>query len=269
MGELDKARERIAMGHAAGSDAPDHAFLLEAEARLRLAEGDPAGALHSARAAGEHVEGRYGAPRQPRVFEWRRLAAAAAHELGDDALAAELLAPDLDSLRATGPRRQLGAALTVAGLVTRGREGLALLSEAAAVLERSPARLQRAETLLTLGAALRRSGERKAAEQRLYAALELAAETGAALLERRARDELVRLGLRPRRATRTGAASLTPSERRVAELAAEGLTTPQIAQRLYITANTVETHLAHVYRKLGLRGRRQLAQALPEVEEHV
>jgi DNA-binding CsgD family transcriptional regulator len=261
MGKLDAARETIAIGQRAGSDPPDHILLLEAQTRLHLAEGNPAAAMMSAQAAGDEVQGRYRGV-QPRIWEWRRLAALAAHEVGDEDRAGELIAGDLLALRPVGPGRQLGASLTVAGLIAGGQEGLDLLSEAASVLETSPARLQRAETLLALGGALRRAGRRTAAKEPLYAALELGGEIGAVPLEQRARDELVRLGLRPRRAARTGLASLTPSERCVAELAAEGLTTPQIAHRLHVSRNTVETHLGRTYSKLGLAGRGKLHEAL-------
>ena len=55
---------------------------------------------------------------------------------------------------------------------------------------------------------------------------------------------------------------MTASERRVAEMAAEGLSNPEIAQTLYVTRKTVETHLGHVYRKLGISGRVRLARAM-------
>jgi len=57
-------------------------------------------------------------------------------------------------------------------------------------------------------------------------------------------------------------ASLTPSERRIAELAAAGRTNRQIAQELYVTLKTVEGHLAQAYAKLAIPGRGQLAEAL-------
>ena len=59
-----------------------------------------------------------------------------------------------------------------------------------------------------------------------------------------------------------GWASLTPSERRVADLAAEGLTNPAIAAQLFVGVGTVKTHLNHVYAKLGLTNRTELATAV-------
>jgi DNA-binding CsgD family transcriptional regulator/tetratricopeptide (TPR) repeat protein len=268
MGDLDGAERTIGLGQRAGEAAPDHAFLLEALARLELARGDPRAALSTALTAGAVGEQRY-VEEQPRLFEWRRLAALAAYEDGDADRARALIEPDVEALRATGPARQLGAALTVAGTVAGGHDGIELLSEAADLLEASPAQLQQAETLIAFGGALRRAGRRSAAREPLYRALELAAGMGAGSLEVRARDELRRLGLRPRRAERSGVDSLTPSERRVAELATEGLSTPQIAHRLHVTANTVETHLAHIYRKLSISGRSGLSDAFAESSTRV
>ena len=61
---------------------------------------------------------------------------------------------------------------------------------------------------------------------------------------------------------RAGADSLTPSELRIAEMAAGGMSNPQIGQALFITRNTVETHLRHVYQKLGIRRREDIAETL-------
>ena len=59
-------------------------------------------------------------------------------------------------------------------------------------------------------------------------------------------------------------AELTPAERRVVELAADGLTNKQIAQTLFVSVRTVEVHLKHAYTKLGVRSRAQLAHRLAE-----
>ncbi|HJZ34783.1 MAG TPA: LuxR C-terminal-related transcriptional regulator, partial [Solirubrobacterales bacterium] len=142
-----------------------------------------------------------------------------------------------------------------------------LLREAVEVLSTSAARLPRARAALELGVAERAAGERDRAEETLRAALELADEIGAPALVAIAREELRALGLRPRRAARSGVDALTPSERRVADLAAQGLSTPQIAHRLFITRKTVESHLGQAYRKLGISGRPELAPALGEPAE--
>ena len=89
---------------------------------------------------------------------------------------------------------------------------------------------------------------------------------GARALAAEARAELLITGARPRRARISGIESLTASERRVAQLAAQGLTNRQIAQALFVSHPTVVTHLSHVYQKLNLSSREQLAGALGEVD---
>jgi DNA-binding CsgD family transcriptional regulator len=82
------------------------------------------------------------------------------------------------------------------------------------------------------------------------------------LLARRARRELHAAGARPRRDALSGIDALTPAEHRVATLAAQGCSNPEIAQRLYITRRTVETHLTHAYQKLDITARAQLPARL-------
>jgi len=109
---------------------------------------------------------------------------------------------------------------------------------------------------------LRRAGQRAQAREHLRRAVELATICGAAPLAARAETELLATGARPRRIPLSGVESLTPSERRVAELAAHGPTNREIAQALFVTQRTVEVHLTSVFRKLDIRSRSQLAAAL-------
>ncbi len=95
----------------------------------------------------------------------------------------------------------------------------------------------------------------------------LAHRCGAIVLERRALAELESSGAKPRRFVLSGVDSLTPAERRVATLAADGLSNPEIAQTLYVTRKTVETHLGHVCGKLEIPGRGELADALCETSQ--
>jgi DNA-binding NarL/FixJ family response regulator len=139
---------------------------------------------------------------------------------------------------------------------------LALLDEAVGVLDGSPAQLARAEALGELGAALRRARRDVDARAPLREALDLARRCGAAGLAKTAFDELAATGERVRRWTPIGAESLTPSQRRVAELAAGGMTNRQIAQTLFLTVKTIESHLAAAYDTLGIRSRAELAAAL-------
>jgi DNA-binding CsgD family transcriptional regulator len=183
--------------------------------------------------------------------------------LGDRARARELAESELSDARAFGGRRALGIALRVAGLAAGATAGVRLLTESVTTLRESPALLERAKSLTELGAALRRAGQRSAARPPLTEALDLAASCGARPLAERARAELTAAGGRPRRERSHGAQALTPSELRVARLAANGYTNRQIAYSLYVTPKTVETHLAHTYTKLGISDRGELPEALP------
>jgi DNA-binding NarL/FixJ family response regulator len=171
---------------------------------------------------------------------------------------------ELERARAWGAPSAIGAALRVRGLLESGADGIALLEEAIGVLASSPVALERVRALVDYGAALRRANRRAAARAPLHEALEAARRGGALALARRAHEELAATGERLRPLLPTGAGSLTPSERRVAELAAEGLTNRQIAQTLFLTVKTVEGHLSHVYRKLDIPSRRELGPALSE-----
>src|SRR5207237_6268843 len=85
---------------------------------------------------------------------------------------------------------------------------------------------------------------------------------GAKPLAEHAHTELLATGARPRRLVLSGLEALTPSERRVAEMAADGLSNRDIAQALFVTPKTVEVHLSNAYRKLEISSRSQLPDAL-------
>jgi DNA-binding CsgD family transcriptional regulator len=146
--------------------------------------------------------------------------------------------------------------------VVGGQRGEARLREAIELLGRADARLERARALTELGALLRRANRRREARAYLREALDVAHRAGARPLASRAEIELRATGARPRRLVLGGLESLTASERRVAELAGEGLTNREIAQSLFVTARTVEGHLTSVFRKLGLNSREQLATVM-------
>jgi DNA-binding CsgD family transcriptional regulator len=235
-----------------------------ARARLRLAQGRAADALADFQACDALFSAdAWGMPiRDTGYVHARSGAALALLRLGHRQHAGQLASAELADVRVFGAPRALGIALRAAGLARGGTEGLALLRESAAALDGSPALLERARSLAELGSALRRDGQRAAARDPLARALELAARCGARPLAARALDELRAAGARPRRPWRTGVDALTPSELRVARLAAEGRSNREIAGELYVTLKAVEGHLARVYAKLGIDGRGQLADAL-------
>jgi DNA-binding CsgD family transcriptional regulator/tetratricopeptide (TPR) repeat protein len=162
---------------------------------------------------------------------------------------------------------QVARASRTAAAVREGAEAVDVLEEAAASLGGSPVNLERARVLADLGAALRREGRRVEAREPLREAFQLARRCGAAGLAKRANAELQATGVKVRRYTPIGVESLTPSERRVAELAASGMTNRQIAQSLFVTVKTVEAHLSGAYDKLDIDSRRELPDALAEPPE--
>jgi class 3 adenylate cyclase/DNA-binding CsgD family transcriptional regulator len=260
-GESDDARKLVqAAGVGPTMETYAQTGLFEVRARMRLAAGDHARALADLVELGGFL-GALGI-RNPALSSWRSLAALASLGLGRKDEALRYAGAELDLSREWGSPRVLGESLIAAGLVEGGDDGLALLQEAVAVLEPSEARLEHARALVELGSALRRANRRSDAREPLRLGRELATLCGAAPLAERAETELLATGARPRRIALSGAESLTPSERRVAQMAADGRTNREIAQALFVTPKTVEVHLSSAYRKLDIASRTQLAAAL-------
>ena len=134
---------------------------------------------------------------------------------------------------------------------------LARFEEALAQHERAGMPFERARTLLAQGIALRHARRRRDARETIEEARAAFASLGAALWEQKAAAELGQIGGR-----RAAGDELTPAEARVAELVAEGLSNKEAAAALFLTERTVEFHLTHVYRKLGVRSRSELARRL-------
>jgi DNA-binding CsgD family transcriptional regulator len=235
-------------------------FFQLARARLRLEQHRHDDAIRELRSLGDNIEALQ--IENSAFYDWRPYLALALHAAGrrDEALSVALEA--LDRARAWGARQSIGAALRALGLVEGGASGEKLLREAVEVLRDSQWRLEYAKALVELGAALRRGNKRADSRDLLRQGLELAHKLGASALEERAQTELSATGARPRRLMLSGLESLTPSERRVAEMAAENLTNKDIAQALFVTPKTVEVHLSSVYRKLEISSRAQLPDAL-------
>jgi DNA-binding NarL/FixJ family response regulator len=119
---------------------------------------------------------------------------------------------------------------------------------------------ERARTLLVLGQVHRRAKRKRLAKEALTAALDIFENVHSELWAERTRTELQRV------ATRQAPATLTPTERQIAQLAADGLTNKLIAARMFVSAKTVEANLSRVYRKLGISARTQLGRALTEAQ---
>ncbi len=235
-------------------------WVLARRGRLRALRGDPEAGFGDLLEAGRRYAS-WGVV-NPAEARWRSDAALIKLSLGDGRGAVELAEEEVGLARRFGAPRALGTALRVRGLVEGGEGGLSLLEEAVAVLGGSIGRLEHAHALIDLGAALRRANRRAEARDPLREGLALARRCGAVPLAERAYEELLATGARPRKIIRSGVDELTPSERRVARMAADGMQNKEIAQALFVTVRTVETHLRHAYQKLEVASRRDLAGAL-------
>ncbi|MBV9810717.1 MAG: helix-turn-helix transcriptional regulator [Solirubrobacterales bacterium] len=236
------------------------AFVLEARGRLRIAQGRLRAGLGDLRDAGQRWK-RLDCD-TPVASRWREDAALALARLGEPDEARQLAAEQLDLAQATGLPRAIGAATRAAGAIAPRTDAIPLLREAVALLGQTSAPLELAKAQIELGAALRRDGHRIEAREHLRRGLELAHRAAAAPLAERAREELLAAGGRPRKPVFTGIDALTASELRVARLAAEGRTNREIAESLFLTQRTVETHLRHVFQKLDIARREELPQQL-------
>ncbi len=157
------------------------------------------------------------------------------------------------------PSRRRSAALLAAA---RGDLGGAAAAFDRALLahDRLPMPFERGRTLLAKGRLHRRRKEKRLADETLRAALDVFEELGAAVWADSARAELARVGRRPRAPD-----ELTATERRVAELAATGLSSREIAERAFLAPKTVGNVLGRVYEKLGIHSRAELGARMASV----
>jgi DNA-binding CsgD family transcriptional regulator len=227
--------------------------LLEARGHLRAAQGRADEALADFLAAGARA-GRL--LDHPGLVPWRPAAAMALRRLGRLREARDVADEAVLLARRFAAPRALGTALRARGLAD---DSVETLREAVDVLAGTPARLEHARATVDLGAALRRANCRTDARKHLEHGMHEAHACGAGALVARAREELTACGARPRRPATTGWDALTPSERRIVQLARDGLSNREIAQTLFVTTKTVETHLGAAYRKLGISRRTELA----------
>ena len=260
-GDLDEAERTLdpVAADLAGRAVTAH-VLRHSRGRVRFAQRRFGEALGDFRAAGEITIG--GLAPSPCYLPWRSDAALTVLALGEPDAARRLSDEEVELARSFGAPRALGVALRAAGLVAGGQRGEVLLREAIAVLAGPDNRLEHARTQADLGAVLHRRNHLADARRLLRQAVDTAHHLGAVALVRQAETDLRATGAKPRRVRLTGLEALTARERRIAELAADGLTNREIAQTLFVTDRTVEGHLTNVFTKLGVRSRTSLPAAL-------
>jgi DNA-binding CsgD family transcriptional regulator len=260
-GDLGQARElaerscELADLHAARLQAPPAVLGL-----VEFWSGDTGAAVARFAAADEIVGAADGV--EPAMTWWRAEQVEALLELGlvDDAVTR------LDAWEAVARRLDRDWALAhvtrCRGLVASARgdveQALSLLTEAVGRHEAAGDPFSRARALLALGVARRRARQKRPARDAIEEARAGFEELGAAGWAERAREELGTIG------GRTRSEGLTAAERRVADLVAEGRTNAEVAAALFLAERTVASHLTHVYAKLGVRSRTELARKLAE-----
>jgi DNA-binding CsgD family transcriptional regulator len=257
LGQLDRARELAELSRELTHAQP--VFLAGQEAVLGLVaawSGKPGEAIARFAAADD---ARYGAGvRDPSDFWWRADYAVALLEVGRIADAVNLLERwEADAARLRR-ERVLAQLVRCRGLVAAARgeleEAQTLLGQAVRLGQAVGDPFGRGQALLALGIVARRSRKKRASREAIEAALEAFTTMGAAGWAEKARAELGRIGGRTREEGLTGA------ERRVAALVAQGRTNREVAAALFLSEPTVVTHMTHVYAKLGVRSRAELAR---------
>jgi DNA-binding CsgD family transcriptional regulator len=257
-GELDDARELVARGRELAGRRQE-GYLAWIEAVLGLvnrAGGDPDAAIaHFAAAVAIAQACGW---REPALLWWRADFAEALLDVGrvDDAV--ELLDAWEPDARRLARDRVLAHVTRCRGLVAGARGdidlALATLEQAVGQADAVTDPFGRARALLALGVTRRRARQKRGAREAIAAALAGFESLGEVVWTKRARAELGRIGGRRREE------GLPPAERRVAALVAEGRTNREVAAALMLGERTVETHLSHVYVKLGVRSRTELAR---------
>jgi DNA-binding CsgD family transcriptional regulator len=259
--EVDEATTALALSERAGSGSGRSAWREAAHGIIAVRKGDHSVALEAFLACGRRLNELL--VENPVVLPWRSEAGLAAYRLGHPEQARTLISEELRLAERFGAPRALAVARRAAARLDRDH-GVQQLRSAADALQACGAELERARTLVDLGAAIRRSGQPRQARETLREAIRLGSLNGSIAVADLARSELRLAGGRTTQDPQGASHGLTGSERRVAELAVAGHTNRQIADELFVTVKAVEWHLGNVYRKLGIQGRGALAQALTE-----
>jgi DNA-binding CsgD family transcriptional regulator len=196
----------------------------------------------------------------PGKLHWRSRAARCHALLGNETAATRLAEEEVGLARRWGAPRAMSTALAAAGLVALDRDAAI---EAVGVLDGTVAESHRAAALVDLGAVQWKTGATDQADHYLQDGYALARTIGARPVWLRAARYIKHAGGRPDLSRISGASALTAQERAAAGHAASGASNRQIADEMVLTQRTVEQYLTSAYRKLGITGRSQLADALP------
>jgi DNA-binding CsgD family transcriptional regulator len=257
-GDLQAARSLSERGLTLGGDEPVLHMYLGTLGTCDLWSGDPQGAI--ARFAQAEASAAALGMREPVGWEWRPDYVEALLQLGRIDEADSLTSAWDVSARRLKRHRVVAQVVRCRGLIASARgnveAAVKLLEEAIVLHERTRDPFGRARAYLALGVNLRRLRQKRSARDAIETALATFQALGAGHWIAAARAELGRIG------GRTRLSGLSTSERSVASLAAEGRTNREIASRLFLGERTVASHLTHIYAKLGVRSRTELARHL-------
>ena len=259
-----EAAERIFAEREADGELPDHILvfpLLYERGRVRLACGRTEEGVADLLELGAR-ERRWQAA-NPGGYPWRVAALRGLRRLGRDLEAAALAAGQEAEARRWPSGRARCLAELALGLAEEDRAKAERRFAAAAAFDEPATALLRVEALIELGRTIRQQGERARARPPLREALAEAEALRATRLAAEAEAELRAARGRPPKRSHADD-ELTPSERRIAELAAAGASNREIAASLFLSVRTVETHLTSAYRRLGISSRRELGDALAD-----
>ncbi|MFJ2114976.1 AAA family ATPase [Streptomyces sp. NPDC087850] len=261
-GEVERAEDALRGVARTGLDRSvvEYHWYLMARARARWVLGDRETALGLYQRCGASLE--EAGFTNPAFLPWWSEAACllATMNRGDEAR--EMAEYGDELAQRWGTPRTHGLATLTRGVIAPGGAGVGLLTEAVRVLSGTAARAEHARAEHLLGRALLKAGDQRAAREHLRIATDLAQRCGALALAGAARKLLVMAGGRMRRMSGSPLDMLTGTERRVAGLAAAGASNRSIAESLFVTVRTIETHLTSVYRKLGVSRRTELGALL-------
>jgi DNA-binding CsgD family transcriptional regulator len=181
---------------------------------------------------------------------------------GDAELARDAVERLAKTTQPCGTEFALGIEARCRALLSDGAAADELYREAIERLRRTRLRPEVARAHLLYGEWLRRENRRVDAREQLRRAHEMLVAIGMDAFAERARQELQATGEKVRKRTVETREDLTAQERQIARLAGDGLSNPEIAARLFLSSRTVEWHLRNVFTKLGIRSRRELANAV-------
>ncbi|RAJ56471.1 putative ATPase [Streptomyces sp. Amel2xB2] len=245
----------------------EYPWYAQVAARTRWSLGDVEGGLELLYACGRSLD--ESGVANPVYLPWWLDAAGMLMDLGRTGQARGLAEHGSELAERWGTPRAKALAGLGGGLTTPGRKGIELLVASAEMFAGSPARGEHARAEFLVGRALLTEGDRRSARDHLRTAADLAQRCGTFKLGEMARTLLIEAGGRMRKMSGSPLGMLTGMERKVADLAAAGTSNRGIAEALFVTVRTVETHLTSAYRKLGVTSRADLAPVLSAREDLV